>query len=74
MNQWLVIYQSNEPKSLWAPDGTVIEVYPDKNIIITPDGHRMQIDIYPPGFRVLDRVNHNNGKQIYKKLKENNKC
>lgn len=67
--------KNGEPTSLRAPDGTVVKIYADKNILITPDGYRLQIDIYPPGFLILGKLDNHDGKKIYDqiiiKFKEN---
>lgn len=68
MNKWIsVLDKDGEPKNMIAPDGTIIEIHNDKNIVITPDGYRVQIDLYPPSFLVLDRIYNNNSKEIYEK-------
>ena len=68
MDSWIsTLRKDGEPKNMIAPDGTVIEIYKDKNIVITPDGYRVQIDLWPPSFLVLGRVYNNNGKEIYEK-------
>ena len=69
MSSWISVLDKNgDAESLHSPDGTVIEIYNDKNIIITPDGYRVQINLYPPEFIIRGRLDSHKGKEFYEKL------
>lgn len=70
MNKWIAVFDKDQNlEVLRAPDGTAIKVYPDKNLIITPDGYTVQINLFPPEFIILDRLDDHNGREFYEKLK-----
>lgn len=69
MNKWISTLDKNgNPKDMRSPDGTIIEIYEDKNIIITPNGYRVLINLWPPSFEVLDCIDNHKGKIVYDKL------
>ena len=70
MEAWISRHDKyGTPKDLTAPDGTRIEIYYDKNIVVTPDGYRVQIDLMPPSFLILSKLDNYDGKQDYEEFK-----
>lgn len=55
MNWISALGENGEPQDLRSPDGTIIEIHPDCYIVVTPDGYRVKINIWPPEFIFLSK-------------------
>ena len=69
MSNWISrLDKDGTAKNLLAPDGTVIELYPGKCIVVTPGGYRVQIDSKPLSLRVLGYVDNSGSQEFYNKV------
>jgi hypothetical protein len=69
MNKWISITDKNGiPQALCAPDGTMIVMCEDKDIIFTSEGYKIQMNLFPPEFVALEHISNYKGKQTYEKL------